>query len=89
MPPKRQWWKPVSRFRQGMTQRGYDQPAYKLLVAETYLRFSRVNVDIHVARRHFQVQRQDGVAIAGQEIRVGPAYRASQQTVLHRTSVDK
>ena len=48
-----------------------------------------MHVHIDIPAGQLEKQRQHGVAVARQHVAIGTAHRAGEQSVLHRTSVDK
>jgi len=46
-----------------------------------------MHIDVHQGGFEFEVERGDGMAVAGEEVGVGGAQRALQQPVAHRPSV--
>ncbi len=77
----------VPSLRQGMFQGTDDQPAHQPRFLKTHLCFRRMHIHIHRSGFTFQKQRQQGMAIPGQKILIGPTYRANQLLVPHRATI--
>ena len=75
--------------RQRLPQPAHDEPPHPRAIAEAHLGLGRMDVHIDILRRQVEEQRQHRMAIARQHIGIGPAHRADQQPVLHRTAVDE
>ena len=72
-----------------MAQARDDETAHKGRIPEADLGLGGVDVYVNFLRRQVKKQRQHGMAIARQHISIGPAHRADQKPVLHRTAVDE
>src|SRR3546814_13324804 len=66
-----------------------DHPAHELRVAKAHLGLGRVDVHIDLARRQVKEQRDDRVAIAGEQVGIGAAQGPDEQPVLYRSPVDE
>ena len=74
---------------QRVLQRADDEAARARGVAEAYLGLRRMDVHVHLVRRHIEEQRHHGMPVARQHILVSRAHGAGQQPVAHRTAVDE
>ena len=79
----------VAGLGEGMLERADDQPAHQAGVAEAHLGLGRVHVDVDGVGRKLEEQRHHGVAVARQEIGIGPAQGAVDQLVAHRAAIDE
>ena len=75
--------------RQGLAQSTDDQTPDHTRLAEAHLGLRRMDIDVDDRGRDFQEQRHQRVAVAGQEIRIGPAQRSEEQAILHRPVIDE
>ena len=91
-PHRRRGWRlraTLPRPFQRMPQTRHDKPAHKCWIAKADFSLGGVDVDVDLFRRKLQKQRQHGMAIARQHIRIGPTHRPDQQAVLHRATIDE
>ena len=79
----------VPRLGQRMAQGRDDQPPRQTGIAETHLGFRGMHVYIDQRWRAFHEQRRRRVAVAAEEIEIGPAQRACQQFVPHRAAINE
>ena len=66
----------MARRRQRMAQRADDQATHQAGIAETHLGLGRVDIHIDQMGGQVDIQRDDGMAVAGEEILVGAPDRA-------------
>ena len=67
----------------------HDQGAHQAGIAKAHLGLGRMHVDVDLARRKRDEQRDQRVAVARQIIGIGGAHRAEQKLVAHRPAVDE
>ena len=65
------------------------RPRTRAGIAEAHLGLGRMDVDVDLLGRQLDVERDQRMAVAGQEVGVGGAQRALQQPVAHRPAVDE
>ncbi len=71
-----------------VAQRPDDQPPHQRRIAEPHLGLSGMDIDVDLVGRPVEKQRHHRVAVAGEHILIGAAYRADQQFVAHRPPID-
>ena len=67
----------------------HDQRPHQPGVAEPHLGLGRMHVDVDLARRKRDEQRQHRMTVARQIVGIGRAHRAEQKLVAHRPAVDE
>ena len=71
-----------------MAQGADDQPPDQPGIAEADLRLGGMDIDIDLAGRAVEKQRDDRVAILRQHVLIGAAHRPDEQLVPHRPAID-
>ena len=74
---------------QGSAQAVADEVVDAVLLAEADFGFGRMNIDIHLFRRHLQEEQDDGEGGWRNDVAVGLADRVQQQPVADKPLVDK
>ena len=72
-----------------MAQRPDNQAAHQSGIAKPDLGLGGVNIDVDLTGREHDIEGDDGMAITGEEILIGPAHRAAEQLVANRPAIDE
>ena len=71
-----------------LMQRGDDQGAHRLRIAESELGLGRMHVHVDLVGRQGEEERKHGMPPVGHEVAVTAAHGAGEQLVAHRPAID-
>ena len=72
-----------------MAKRRDYQPAHYAGITKAHFGLRRMNIHIDKIHRQINIERNNGITVAREEILIGPAYRAVQKLIFNRTPIDK